>query len=322
MYDVIIVGAGPAGLTAGIYASRANMKTLILAKNLGGQAAERHYVENYPGFRSVGGLELMQKLEEQTKAFGAKIIYEGVERIEEKDRVYTISTNRTKYKAKSVILAYGKTPRMLGVPGEEKFQGRGMSYCSICDGPVFRNKTVAVVGGGNAALDAVLYMSEIAEKVYLVHRRDEFRGFEALVDEIKKKKNVELVLNSVVIKVSGDKFVKSITVENNQKKRTRLDVAGVFVEIGSEVDTDLIKDMVKLEDNHVGITNRCETFYPNSDKIHPGLFAAGDLASTPYKQIVISASEGAKAALQAYNYIHSIKGMPSADWGTKKKNLL
>jgi thioredoxin reductase len=203
----------------------------------------------------------------------------------------------------------------LNVPGEKKFSGKGISYCATCDGPFFKNKIVAVIGGGNSALDAAIKLSEIAKKVYLIHRRDEFRGFEYLVDEVKRKKNVELVLSHVAVEFKGDKVLKSMIVESvKTKKRKELKVDGVFIEIGSEVKTDFIKDLVKLdENNHIIINNNCETSYP-------GIFAAGDVTNTPFKQIVVAAGEGAKAGLNAYNYIHGIEAAIIADWGKLKKS--
>ncbi|MDI6798510.1 MAG: FAD-dependent oxidoreductase [Candidatus Aenigmarchaeota archaeon] len=315
MYDVIIIGGAAAGSTAGIYAARRKMKTLILTKDIGGQASITPSVENYPGFLEVPGFELMQRFQEQAIKSGAEIIFEEVVEIREKGRSFFVKTQTNEYEAKALILTFGKTPRSLNVPGEKEFLGKGVSYCATCDLPVFRDKTVAVVGGGNSALDAALYGSEIARKLYLIHRRDKFRGFEYLVERVKEKDNVEFVLNSIVTEIKGEKFVKSIIVKNvlnNTEKE--IDVDGIFIEIGYETKVDFVKDLVKLdEQNQVMINKNCETFYPNSDKIHPGIFAAGDLTDTPFKQIVISAGEGAKAALQAYNYIHCMKPVV-ADW--------
>jgi len=319
---VIIVGSGPAGLTAGIYTSRRNLKTLILGKNLGGQVTITPHVENYPGFKMVEGFELMKKFEEQVKGFGVEIIYHGVDEIKEVDGKFIVKTKDKEFESKVVILAFGKTPKTLDVPGEREYQGRGISYCATCDAPLFKDKIVAVAGGGNSALDAALLSSGIAKKVYLIHRRDKFRGFETLVKEVKEKKNVELVMESIVTEFSGEKFLKSINVKNVKTNEIKeLEVDGVFVEIGSVVKTELIKDFVKLnENNYIVINNNCETFYPNSDKIRSGVFAAGDITNTPFKQIVVAAGEGAKAGLQAYNYLHGIKPhVLISDWGKKLK---
>jgi len=314
MYDVIIVGAGPAGLTAGIYTSRRNLKTLILSKDLGGQAATTPHIENYPGFEMIEGFELMKKFEEQNKDFGVEIIYEEVVKMTPKGNTFVVKTAEKEYEGKTVILAFGKTPRSLGVPGEKEFTGRGISYCATCDAPLFRDKVVVVIGGGNSALDAVLLLSGIGKKVYLVHRRDEFRGFEALIKEVKKKGNVELILSHVVVEFKGDNLLKSMIIESKKtKERKELEMEGVFIEIGSEVKTNFIKDLVKLdENNHVIINNNCETS-------HSGIFAAGDVTNTPFKQVVVAAGEGSKAGLNAYNYIHGIKAAIIADWSKLKK---
>jgi thioredoxin reductase len=201
----------------------------------------------------------------------------------------------------------------LNVPGEKEFTGKGISYCATCDAPFFRDKMVAVIGGGNSALDSAILLSELAKKVYLIHRRDEFRGFESFVDELKNKKNVEFVLNSVVVEFRGDKTLKSVIIEDvNTKRGEELEVAGVFIEVGSEVKTDFIKDLVKLDEyNQIVINN-------NSETSHPGIFAAGDVTDTPFKQIVVAAGTGAKAGLNAYNYIHGVKSNIVVDWGKTK----
>jgi thioredoxin reductase (NADPH) len=316
-YDLIIVGGGPAGLTAAIYAGRRNLKTLLITITIGGQVLEAEKIENYPGFLGIKGLKLMQRFQKQAMKSGVEIVLDEVKEIKEIEGGYTVKTNTKEYSAKAIILAFGRTPRSLNVPGEEKFRGKGVSYCATCDMPLFKNKTIAVVGGGNAALEAALYGSKIAKKVYLIHRRDEFRGFESFVEKVKRKENVELVLSSVVTEIKGEDSVRAIVVQDlktNQLKELQVD--GVFIEIGSEVKTDLIKNLVKLdENNQVVITNNCETFYPDRNEIRPGIFAAGDITSTPFKQIVTAAGEGCKAALQAYNYLHGIKGVPfTGEW--------
>ena len=316
-YDVIIVGGGPAGLTAAIYTSRRNLSTLILTKSLGGQAAIAPYVENYPGFKSISGIELMKRFEEQVKVLGVEIAYEEVVGIE-KRKNFIITTTSNKYESRALILAFGKTPRTLGVPGEQRLQGKGVSYCAVCDGPLFADKEVVVIGGGNSAVEAALFLSEIARRVYLVHRRREFRAFEASVEKLKSKTNVELILDSIVTEFKGDNFLQAVVVENVKSKEKReLEVQGAFVEIGSEVKSGMIKDFVKLDENgHIVITRNCETFQPNTNKIMPGVFAAGDITDVPFKQVVVSAGEGAKAGLQVYNYLRGITSHKIvADWG-------
>jgi len=313
MYDVIIVGAGPAGLTAAIYASRRELNTVILSKDLGGEAINIVRIENYPGFKEIQGLRLIQTMEEQVRSFGVEIVYEEVVKIIPKEKSFVVKTIEKDYEGKTIILTFGKTPRSLNVPGEKEFTGKGISYCATCDAPFFRDKIVAVIGGGNSALDSAILLSELTKKVYLIHRRDEFRGFESFVDELKNKKNVEFVLNSVVVEFRGDKSLKSVIIEDvNTKEREEVEVAGAFVEVGSEVKTDFIKDLVKLDKyNQIVINN-------NSETSHPGIFAAGDVTDTPFKQIVVAAGEGAKAGLNAYNFIHGIKSNIVADWKKTK----
>ncbi len=327
-YDTIIIGGAAASLTAAIYAARRAMKTLVIAKSIGGQAAMTDRIENYPGFMSIGGIPLMNKMLKQAMKSGAEIIYEEVNGIEEipnandgKPMFNVKTASGNNYKSKTVILSYGKTPRTLDVPGEGEFGAKGVSYCVVCDGPLFKGKNVAVVGGGNSALEGAEYLSKICPKVYLVHRRDQFRGFEYLIDEVKKRNNIEILYNSVVKEIKGDHIVHSVVVQNVVNNETKeISVSGVFVEIGSVTKTEFIKHLVKLDRlGQVITSNNAETYYPASDKVRPGLFAAGDITQTPFKQIVVSAGEGCKAALQAYNYIAGQQPTFVADWVAKKK---
>ena len=327
-YNVIIIGGAAASLTAAIYAARRAMKTLVIAKSIGGQAAMTDVIENYPGFLSIGGIPLMNKMLKQAMKAGAEVIYEEVNAIEEipndnngKPMFNVKTTGGNNYKTKSVILSYGKTPRTLDVPGEGEFGAKGVSYCVTCDGPLFKGKKVVVVGGGNSALEGAEYLSKICPKVYLIHRRDEFRGFEYLVGEVKQRKNVEILYNTVLKEIKGEHTVHSIVVQNTVNNETReIPVSGVFVEIGSVTKTEFIKHLVKLDQlGQVLTTNNAETYYPDSDKVRPGIFAAGDITQTPFKQIVVSAGEGCKAALQAYNYLAGQQPTFVADWVAKKK---
>ena len=314
MYDVIIIGAGAAGLTAAIYTSRRALKTLVISKDVGGQASMSSHIENYPGVGLINGVDLMLKFKTQAEQFGASFVFGQVGEIKKEKDKFIIRANGDIYEAGSLILAFGLTPRDLGVPGEEKFRGKGISYCATCDAPFFRNKTVAVVGGGNSALDAALLLSKIAAKVYLVHRRDEFKGEENLVGQVKENDKIELVLSSGVREVKGDKLIESIIVEDKDNNKKEIMVNGIFVEIGHEVKADFIRSLVKLnEKNEIIIDSNCQTS-------EPGIFAAGDVTDIEYKQIVISAGEGAKAALSAYQYLQNKTGKKGAgiDWGVKK----
>lgn len=230
MYDTIIIGSGPAGMTAGIYAARREMKTLILGKELGGQLIWASEIENYPGFKSISNFELISKMQEQVKNLGVEIKTEEVKKIEKTDDKFILHTNKSQFEAKTVILALGLVPRRLAIPGEREFTGKGVSYCATCDGPFYKNKTVAVAGGGNSAVDATEILSKIAAKVYLIHRRDEFRAFEALVEEVKSKKNVELVLSSEIKEVVGSNKLEKIKVVNKKTGQEKeIAVDGLFV---------------------------------------------------------------------------------------------
>ena len=315
-YDVIIIGGGPAGMAAAIYTTRKKLKTLVVTVDVGGQALLTNHMENYPGYTELSGPRLMQIFEEQAKNFGAEFIFGKAAMIGKSgDEFDVFLSNNEKYSTKTVIVASGKVPKQLNVAGEEKFIGRGVSTCSTCDAPLFKNKTVAVIGGGNSALDAALLLAKIAKKVYLMHRREQFRGDEVLVDKVKKTKNIEVVLNSVAKEVRGEKFVKSLVIENVKNKESReLNIDGIFVEIGYEVKTDFVREFAKLnESGEIIVNESCETSYP-------GIFAAGDITNVPYKQTVIAAGQGAIAGLSAYAYLQKLRGKAASkvDWGEKK----
>lgn len=296
MYDVIIIGAGMAGMTAGIYATRRELKTLIIASELGGQMAKNLDIENWPGEDHISGATLAQKMQEQVKKFGAEFKYEFVTKIIQNSKTFKVKTSGNSYDTKSLILTFGKTPRKLDVPGEDKFIGKGISYCVTCDGPFFKGKNIAIIGGGNSALDAALIMSKISTKIYLIHRRDEFRAEELTIDKVKKTKNIEIITNANVIEAIGDQVLQKIKLDNNKT----LDVSAMFVEIGSIVDDTVVHDLVKTDNRKQIITDT------NQMTSVPGIFAAGDLSDSPYKQLVVAAGEGAIAALSAYKFIQNI----------------
>jgi thioredoxin reductase (NADPH) len=314
MYDVIIIGAGAAGTTAAIYAARRALKTLVISKDIGGQAALTSHIENYPGVDLTGGIDLMMKFKTQAEKFGAEFVFDQVNEVKKDADKFVVKTGHKEYESTAVILAFGLTPRDLGATGEEKFKGQGVSYCATCDGPLYKNKITAVVGGGNSALDAALLLAKIASHVYLIHRGDAFRGEEILINQVKANDKIEIIFNSEVKEVKGDKIIDSIIIKDKENTEREIKVNGIFVEIGHEVKADLIRNLVKLnEKNEIVINENCETS-------EPGIFAAGDVTDMEYKQIVISAGEGAKAALSAYSYIQkkSGKGAAGIDWGTKK----
>lgn len=314
IYDVIIIGGGPAGLTAALYSSRRTLKTLVLTKDLGGQAAITHDIENYPGIELTDGLTLMQKFAKQAQKFGAEIKYGEVKEIKKQKKDFLVEAAKEKFLGRAIILAFGLLPKNLDIPGEKEFKGRGVSYCATCDAPLYKNKTVAVIGGGNSALDAAELLAKIAQKVYLIHRRDQFRGEEIIIEKLKKEPKIEMVLSSEILEIKGNQIVKSIVIRNNGDKALKeLLIDGVFVEIGYETETHFIKKLIKLNGHGEIITDK------DTNTSQPGIFACGDVTDCAYKQVVISAGEGAKAALQAYKYLYLKKGekiLP--DWERKK----
>lgn len=315
IFDVIIIGAAAAGLTAAIYSGRQGMNTLVIGKDLGGQALLASDIQNYPGFDNIDGFTLTSKFEEQAKKFDVSIIYDEVNSIVDKNNLFTIATNSKKFISKTVILAFGKTPRDLNVPGENKFKGRGLSYCATCDGPLYRGKIVAIVGSTEHAVDAAIMLSDLAKKVYLVVMRDKPLGNKELLTNLENRENVEFILNSSVKEVSGDLTVESINVINSKTKSENMyKVDGVFVEQGYIPKTDFVKDLVNLTDKkEVIIDKECNTS-------RKGVFAAGDVTDMPFKQLIISAGQGSIAALSAYNYLQMMKGKSiiHGDWKSKK----
>ena len=309
-YDTIIIGGACAGLAAATYAARRAMKTLVITKDIGGQIATTPSVENYPGIDFVTGPDLGQHMYAQAVKWGAEVVFDEVNTLKKNaEKDFTITADQTTYQAKSIILAYGKTPRSLGIAGEKEYSGKGISYCVTCDAPLFKNKTVAVVGGGNSAMEGALILAKICEKVYLVHRRDEFRGEEVLLEQINSEPKIEKVLSVTPDEVLGTgRVVSTLRVKSVKDESTRdLTVHGIFVEIGFIVNTALIKDLVDIDRLNQVVTNK------KMETSTPGVFAAGDITDSPYKQAVISAGEGAAAALTAYSYVN--EGKPAGvDW--------
>jgi thioredoxin reductase (NADPH) len=314
-YDVIIVGAAAAGISAGIYSARQGMKTLIIGKDLGGQALLANDIQNYPGYEKIDGFSLISKFEAQARKFGAEIIYDEVQKVSIQNGVFLTKTNSKEYSSSTIILAFGKTPRDLGVPGEDKFKGRGLSYCATCDGPLFREKNVAVIGSAEYALDAAVMLSDLAKKVYLVSTRDKLIGDENLVANLSSKDNVAFISNSNVKEIIGETRIEAVLTSNLKKNsEERFEVDGVFVELGYIAKTELVKDLVKLnERKEIIIDKECGTS-------RPGVFAAGDVTDTPFKQVIISSGQGAIAALSSFNYIQKLRGKSTirGDWKSKK----
>jgi alkyl hydroperoxide reductase subunit F len=302
MRELIIVGGGPAGMTAAVYAARKRLDAVLISKDLGGQPMWAGRIENYMGYQYIEGFELMSKFEEQVKQFPLEQrIGTQVASIRRIAGGFEMATDGSEsFQAKAIIIASGKRPRPLNVPGEEKFKGKGVTYCAICDGPIFSGQKVAVIGGGNSALEAADDMSRIAEYVYVVSVTP-FTGDRILVEKVQGASNVTTFLEYEVLSISGEKLVDGIEIRDlKTRQQKRLAVGGIFVEIGLIPNSELVKGLTALNElGEIVVNCRNETDIP-------GLFAAGDVTNVPEKQIVISAGEGAKAALQAHKYIQRL----------------
>jgi thioredoxin-disulfide reductase len=301
IYDLIIIGGGPAGITAGIYVARQNLKSLLITKSFGGQISRKTVeVENYPGADGITGADLIQKFENHLKKQKISIENDNVSKLEKNGEIFSVMTAVGKvFSAKSVIVASGSEPRILNIPGEKEFLGKGVSYCPLCDGPIFSGKNVAVIGGGNCALEAAIFLSNYVSKIYMVERGNSVRGDQTTKDKLMAIGKTEIITNAGIKEIKGEKFVSHIVFEDLQNKKEKaLEVSGVFVEIGNTPAVEFVKDLVDFNEKKeiVKDSKNCQT------KTH-GLFAAGDVSDTLYKQIIIAAGEGAKAALSAYNFI-------------------
>ncbi|MCS7165675.1 MAG: thioredoxin-disulfide reductase [Candidatus Calescibacterium sp.] len=304
MYDCIIVGAGAAGLTAAMYAARLGMSVIVFEKQLpGGQLLLTNEIENYPGHIKISGPQISEILTKQAQIAGAKInTLEEVESIRKQGKVIYVTTSNGSYESLSLIISAGMSHRKLNVPGEQEFAGRGVSYCALCDGPFFKGKVLAVVGGGNSALQETTYLANIAQKIYLIHRRDQFRGFKYLQDKVFSLPNVEIIWNTVVEEIRGENKVNSIVLRNVKNQEVSLlNVDGIFIFIGFETKTDIYREFVDLDE--YGFIKTDEHMRTRTD----GIFAAGDIRSGSEKQLVTSAADGAIAAIRAFEYVKSIK---------------
>ncbi len=313
-YDVVIVGAGAAGMTAAIYTCRKNLKTVVISVDIGGQSNLTNHIENYPGVDAMAGAELMQRFHAKAKSFGAEFVAGKVIKVDKEGAGFKLTlSNNDVYTAKGVILAFGAVPRELGIPGEAKFLGRGLSTCATCDAPLYKNKITAVIGGGNSAVEGALELVHAgAKQVYLIHRRNEFRGDEVSVAKIKTEKLITITTPYIPVEIVGDKFVTGLKVKNAETNEEKLlTLNGVFKEIGYAVDVSAVKGLVDINDkNEVVVDCNCRTSVP-------GIFAAGDATTVPFKQTVISAGEGAKAALECYKHVTGAKTV-GIDWEKKK----
>ena len=299
MYDIIIIGAGPAGLTAAIYGRRANKKVLVLeALTYGGQIANTTVIDNYPALPHVSGFDFATNLYNQVIELGAEVKFEKVININV-DNEKKVITDSNEYTGRAIIIATGSDRRKLGLENEDRFTGAGISYCATCDGNFFKDKEVAVNGGGNTALTDALYLADICSKVYLIHRRDEFRGNEVLVDAIKKRDNIELILNSRVTKLNGDNHLTSITVTNNDGSEKELAVNCLFVAIGQVPVTENFVKLIDVDDNGYAIAGE-----DMKTKI-PGVYVAGDVRKKSLRQLATAINDGAIAATEAIHDINN-----------------
>ena len=298
MKDIIIIGGGPAGMTAALYAGRAELNALMIEKDYqGGQMVTTNEVENYPGIIDITGPDLSNVMYEHAKKFGTEMIFEEVLDIQVDGDIKRVITNKETYETKVVILSMGAKPRNLGVAKEKELGGRGVSYCAICDGGFYRNKVVAVVGGGDTALEDALYLSRLAKKVYLIHRRDSFRGNKSLQKKIFES-NIEIIWDSTVTELYGDNKLSGIQIENlkdNSKKDLELD--GLFVAVGSYPMTNLVKDLVELNpQGYIVADENCATSVD-------GIFAVGDIRTKHLRQVITAAADGAVSIYEAEKYL-------------------
>lgn len=302
--DVIIIGGGPAGLTAGIYAGRARIKTLLIEESsIGGLASLTATIENYPGFpEGITGEELSRRLEEQAKKFGTKILDAKVLGLTLDGIWKVVETTKGVYRAPSIIICSGTKPKKLGVPGEREFLGKGISYCAVCDGAFFRGKKVAVVGGGDAAVEEALYLTRFAEEVYIIHRRDELRAEKIIQEKAFSNPRIKFLWSHIVKAIDGDNKVERLILEDLKTKEEKVfPIDGVFIYIGLTPQTELYSSLLKLDDNGFIITDE------NMQTSAPGIFAAGDVRVKPLRQIVTALSDGAIAGVSVTKYLEEIK---------------
>ncbi len=299
IYDVVIIGSGPAGLAAAIYAERAELNAIVIEKNVvsGGQVLTTYEVDNYPGVRGIGGYDLGMKFREHADSLGADFVEDEVLCIETEGKVKKVVCAGQTYETKTVIIATGAGHRKLGIPGEEELSGMGVSYCATCDGAFFRGKTTAVIGGGDVAIEDAIFLARLCKKVYLVHRRDELRGAKSLQKKLFSLENVELVWDSIPERIEGENKVEKLIVSNVKTKETReLELQGVFVAVGINPNSAPFEGLVEMENGYIKAGEDCATSCP-------GIFAAGDVRTKGLRQIVTAVSDGANAITSVERYL-------------------
>jgi len=309
-FEIVIVGAGPAGLSAGMYVARQNVSCLIISKDLGGQMNLIPKLENYPGTIMSSGQILAKTLETQYLSFKGEIVYDTVEKIDESEDGFKIKTTRSEYKAKAIVLAPGKVPNMLGVENESEYFNKGIHYCTKCDAPFYQGRITASIGVGSYLVESGLLLSRMASKMYLILKGSKLAGDKDLVTTLENNKNIEIITQSSVKSISGNSILQQITIVDSSGAEKVLDVDALFIEMGSKINLDYVKHLVKIntkgeiEIESGGMTS------------HPAIFAAGDATTIPYKQIIVACGDGSNAGLSAFNYLEKLKGKPGirADW--------
>ncbi len=309
-FEIVIVGAGPAGLSAGIYVARQNVSSLIISKDLGGQMNLIPRLENYPGTIMSSGPILAKTLETQYLSFKGEMVYDTVEKIDEIDGGFKIKTNRSEYKAKAIVLSPGKVPNMLGLENESQYYNKGIHYCTKCDAPFYQGKTTASVGVGSYLLESGLLLSRMASKMYLILKGSKLGGDKDLISAIENNKNIEIITQSSVKAITGNSVLQKITIVDSSGAEKVLDVDALFIEMGSKINLDFVKHLVKIN------TKGEIEIESGGGTSHPAIFAAGDATTIPYKQIVVACGDGSNAGLSAFNYVEKLKGKPGvrADW--------
>lgn len=302
IYDMIIIGSGPAGLTAGIYGKRAGLSILVMEASFiqGGQIVNTYEVDNYPGLPGISGMDLAEKMKDHLLAQGGKIVRGKVRSISLEGEIKIVHTKKEEYRAKTVVLAAGAVHRKLEVPGEDEFSGMGVSYCATCDGAFFKDKTVAVVGGGDVAVEDAIFLSRTCKKVYLIHRRDELRAAKVLQDALRNISNIELCWNRCVTEIGGSNQVEWIQTETTDTKQTeRINVNGIFIAVGIIPDTGFIKDLIHLDTKGYVVAGE------NGQTNIPGIYAAGDIRTKQLRQIITAAADGANCVASAEKYLQN-----------------